>query len=178
MFTKIPSIGKELVTELFNLNANMHKIAHEIKLSNQVKGKPSFDSHKHMIFSSKLLEPCKDTDIEILAYRAGAFKPRKIQIKVLDSKYEECNSNVEILSVSVFGLSQIINFDARSDDKKNQRGLISFFKEPVDVDWQVFGGSSGQGLQFVLHNLSQTPVKIYITIWGDPADSNFIGKHN
>lgn len=117
-------------------------------------------------------------EVEVLAGRGGAFKPRSVYMVGIGAEDPSINVRFEILNVSVLGQPQLINYNGLSTYA--ERGLTDFFNlqcMPQPVDWQVFGSSVGQGLTVSVFNLEpELAARFYIAIWGDAADCSLIGN--
>lgn len=92
-----------------------------------------------------------------------SFYPQSLEMIVKNSKTQE-NSFVEICNITVMGDPQLINFNGASDI--TQRGTSLYFKKQRDVDFAVFGSSSGQGLGFSLCNPNSFDVDITFIFTG------------
>lgn len=118
------------------------------------------------------------TGLEILADRAGAFKPHKITVfcrrKTQESGIISIDCSVDVLSVEVMGIPQFANYcDLRN---KIYKYIDSrFFESGKIVDWAVFGASAGQGLLISLRNQNNFTVSVSIIIEGMAADTSLIG---
>lgn len=136
------------------------------------KGKlPGSEAHLKTIFKNVEIGPSKDIEFELLAGRAGAFKPRSIQMIIVS---EDSKHPVEILDVTVMGCPQFVSYTGYT--VKSDRGLAQFYSEMKPVDWSVFGASAGQGLNIRLYNPSRRKVKVYVCLWGDAANMSLIGR--
>jgi hypothetical protein len=120
----------------------------------------------------------QNADVEVLAGRGGAFKPRAVYMVGIGAVDPSINVRFEILNVTVMGQPQLINYNGLG--AWEERGLTDFFNlqcMPQPVDWQVFGSSIGQGLVISIHNLEpELAARFYIAVWGDAADCALIGK--
>lgn len=116
-------------------------------------------------------------NIEILAGRGGAYKPRMIYMVGTAVADPSVNARLEIANVTVMGDPQNINFNGVTD--ATQRGITDFYNlqyMPMPVDWAVFGSSTGQGLVIdVVNPDADTAVFLYVAIWGDAASSDLLG---
>lgn len=119
-----------------------------------------------------------ESSIEVLAGRAGAFKPRAVYMVGIGSADPSVNVRFQILDVNVMGDPQLVNYQGSSI--AIERGLTDFFNMqcmPQGVDWTVFGSSAGQGLQITVRNLEPaTAAVFYIAIWGDAASCDLVGR--
>jgi hypothetical protein len=121
--------------------------------------------------------PAGTANIEILAGRGGAFKPRAVYMVGTATDDPSVNARLEIANVTVMGEPQLINYNGLTD--VTQRGITDFYNlqcMPQPVDWAVFGSSQGQGLiiDVVNPDTAQTAY-LYIALWGDAASSDLIG---
>lgn len=105
-----------------------------------------------------LKKPC----IEFTAL-TQSFYPQSLEMIVKNNKTQE-NSFVEICNITVMGDPQLINFNGISDI--TQRGTSLYFKKQKEIDFAVFGSSSGQGLGFSLHNPNSFNVDITFIFTG------------
>lgn len=116
-------------------------------------------------------------NIEILAGRGGAFKPRAVYMVGTATDDPSVNARLEIANVTVMGDPQLINFNGITD--ATQRGITDFYNlqcMPQPVDWAVFGSSAGQGLVIDVVNPDAAQAAfLYIAIWGDAASSDLLG---
>lgn len=117
------------------------------------------------------------SNIEILAGRGGAFKPRAVYMVGTATDDPSVNARFEIANVTVMGEPQLINYNGLTDT--TQRGVTDFYNlqcMPQPVDWAVFGSSQGQGLIIDVVNPDAAQAAfLYIAIWGDSANSDLIG---
>lgn len=116
--------------------------------------------------------PCKSkskTKFEVLAGRAGAFKPRHLQINVV-TENNNYFTNIELCNITCVGNIQLASYGDNS--KLNTK----YFNQLRDVDFKVFGSSGKLGLIFEFNNPLDEDVLVYITILGDAADSSLIGR--
>lgn len=116
-------------------------------------------------------------EVEVLAGRGGAFKPRSVYMVGIGVDDPSLNVRFEILNITIMGLPQLINYNGAG--VYEERGLTDFFNlqcMPQPVDWQVFGSSQGQGLAVAVRNLEAFAARFYIAIWGDAADCSLVGK--
>lgn len=116
-------------------------------------------------------------NIEILAGRGGAFKPRAVYMVGTATDDPSVNARLEIANITVMGDPQLINFNGLTDT--TQRGITDFYNlqyMPQPVDWAVFGSSAGQGLVIDVVNPDAAQAAfLYIAIWGDAASSDLLG---
>jgi hypothetical protein len=117
-------------------------------------------------------------DIEALAGRGGAFKPRAVYMIGVATGDTATNVRFEILNITVLGDPQLINFDGASQPLN--RGITDFFNlqcAPQPVDWATIGASQGQGLVITVVNTSaDEEARLYVALWGDGASTSLIGK--
>lgn len=150
------------------INSTLKEFLDEYKGKGKIAGS---ECHLKTIFKNVEIGPGKDVEFELLAGRAGAFKPRNIQMIVVN---EDFKNPVEINDVTVMGNPQLASYTGNS--VKSDRGLVQFYSEMKPVDWAVFGASAGQGLNIRLHNSSKRKVKVYVCLWGDAAMCSLIGR--
>jgi len=116
-------------------------------------------------------------DLEALAGRGGAFKPRAAAMFGISANDSAVNVRFEILNVTVLGDPQLINFDGATQPAN--RGLSDFFNfqcAPQPVDWATIGASQGQGLVVTIRNTADIDAILYLALWGDGASTGLIGK--
>lgn len=116
-------------------------------------------------------------EIEALAGRGGAFKPRAVYMVGIGDADSSVNVRFEILNVTVLGNPQLISYDGLT--VLTNRGLSDFFNlqcAPQPVDWAVIGASPGQGLNITVANIGQVDARLYVAVWGDAAEQDLIGK--
>lgn len=130
---------------------------------------PGSECHKKLIFKNFVIGSNDIITAEILAGRAGAFKVRKMQILVRRSNDLDCYASIEIGKIYCSDCPQTINY-------QKERSLSDVFKEPVDVDFMVFGAREGEGLKIEFYNPNHEAVNVYVTLWGDAATSDLLGK--
>lgn len=131
---------------------------------------PDSECHKKLIFQNITIDPKSTKECEILAGRSGAFKVRKMQILVKETQNLNCYASVEIGKIRGYDdIPQTMNYSG-------EKGLSDVFKEPVDVDFNLIGSGKGEGLRIQFHNHNDSQVNVYISIWGDAATMNLLGK--
>jgi len=117
-------------------------------------------------------------DVEVLAGRAGAVKPRATYMVGIGVDDPSVNVRFQILDVTVMGNPQLVSYQGST--VATDRGLTDFFNlqcMPQPVDWAVFGASAGQGLVITVRNLEPVISAVfYIAIWGDAASCDLIGQ--
>jgi hypothetical protein len=116
-------------------------------------------------------------DVEVLAGRGGAFKPRAVYMVGIGEADSSINVRFEILNVTVMGNPQLISYNGVGTYE--ERGITDFFNlqcMPQPVDWTVFGSSQGQGLAITVRNLGSVAARFYIAVWGDAADCGLVGR--
>jgi hypothetical protein len=118
------------------------------------------------------LEPKQSIVEEIYAGRVGAFKPRMIKMLGLKNDFEKVN--FEILGTYIMGMPQNINYGGHFIPEHVESSLT--YEDFRPIDWMVFGSSCGQGLMFNLRNPHDFPIKIYMMVYGDPAENQIIGR--
>lgn len=134
-------------------------------------------SLKILFRNSGVVAAGANVDIEALAGRGGAFKPRAVYMVGTGSDDSAVNVRFEIANVTVLGDPQLINFDGVAQPAN--RGLSDFFNlqcAPQPVDWATIGSSPGQGLVVTAINTGAVDAILYIAIWGDGASTGLIGK--
>jgi len=134
-------------------------------------------SLKLLFRRSDAIAAAASADIEALAGRAGAFKPRAVYMVGVGRDDNAINVRFEITNVTVMGQPQLVNFDGATTTAN--RGITDFFNlqcMPQPVDWMVFGTSAGQGLTVSVINAATVSGILYIAIWGDGATTDLIGK--
>lgn len=121
------------------------------------------------LFHRGFCEAKQQVKLEVLAGRSGAFKPRKLQIDVV-SKDTLNFTNIELVNIKCMENGQ---FGSMGDKSKIN---TAYFNELRDVNFDVFGASAKQGLIFKFNNPTNEDVLIYISILGDCACADLIGR--
>lgn len=139
---------------------------------------PGAECHLKIVFRNSGVVPAAGTaSFEVLAGRAGAFKPRAVYMVGISNVDPATNVRFTINNILVMGIPQLVSYDGAT--VLTNRGLTDFFNlqcMPQPVDWAVFGSSAGQGLQFDVTNLDANDAAVlYVAIWGDAADTSLIG---
>ncbi len=121
------------------------------------------------LFHRGLCKSNSKTKIEVLAGRAGAIKPKQIQLNVVK---EDNNSfvNIELCNITCLGNVQLASCG------ENSKLNTSYFNKLRDVDFKIFGSSQKLGLIFEFNNPLPSDVLVYITVLGDAADTSLIGR--
>lgn len=140
---------------------------------------PGSECHLKIVFrNSGSVAAATSIQFEVLAGRAGAFKPRSVYMVGISSVDPATNVRFSIDNITVMGAPQLVSFDGAT--VLTNRGLTDFFNlqcMPQPVDWAVFGSSAGQGLQFSVTNLDPNDAAtLYVCVWGDAADTTLIGQ--
>lgn len=128
---------------------------------------------KEVFHKSKIIKAQDTSTVEILSYRCESFKPTDIKIEVF---HEDGNViPFELIDVRIMGSPQLVNYSGMTVD--SDRGLLSFYKETQNIDWQSFGPNAGQGLQITVKNNSQKyDACLYIRVRGYPVSYELLGK--
>jgi len=127
--------------------------------------------------SDDAIAAATNAEVEALAGRAGAFKPRAVYMIGTGSDDTSVNVRFEILNVTVMGNPQLVNYDGTT--VAGNRGITDFFNlqcMPQPVDWAVFGASAGQGLNVTVRNVGAVAALFYLAVWGDGASTSMIGQ--
>lgn len=140
---------------------------------------PGSECHLKIVFrNSGSVAALTSVQFEVLAGRAGAFKPRSVYMVGISADDPATNVRFSIDNITVMGAPQLVSFDGATIT--TNRGLTDFFNlqcMPQPVDWAVFGSSAGQGLQFSVTNLDPNDAAVlYVSVWGDAADTTLIGQ--
>lgn len=126
-------------------------------------------SNLKTLFVREICKSGKTTKIEALAGRAGAFKPRKLHIETISETTLD-TKNIQLINVICVGDCQIGSLGETSSVS------TSYFNEIRDVNFKVFGACRKMGLIFEFYNPTNEDVIVYITILGDAAVTDLIGK--
>lgn|SRR5574338_317981 len=128
--------------------------------------------------NSESVDPLGTASVEVLAGRAGAFKPCAVYMVGIGADDPSVNVRFQILDVTVMGNPQLVSYQGTT--VASDRGLTDFFNlqcMPQPVDWAVFGASAGQGLIVSVRNLEpEIDAVFYIAVWGDGATCDLIGQ--
>jgi len=111
-------------------------------------------------------------DLEILAGRAGTYKPRYWYGFGVETDNLDTNHRFEITDIQVAGKAQLI-FNGQGIGSPD-RGLSDFINRqdfPMPNDFDFFGSSPGQGITISLFNPHDVGITVYICFWGDGADT-------
>ena len=129
---------------------------------------------KDIFRNSGTIQPLESASFEVLAGRAGAFKPTEIQMYGLTESGLK-PVQFELLDVTIMGNPQLVNYQGTTVTR--DRGLVKFWNTPRPVDWGVFGSSAGQGLQIVVRNMSSKSMgKVYVNVRGYVTLADLIGR--
>lgn len=134
-------------------------------------------SLKILFRNSETVAAGATADVEALAGRGGAFKPRAVYMVGIGAEDSALNVRFEILNITVLGNPQLITFDGATNAAN--RGITDFFNlqcAPQPVDWATIGSSQGQGLLVSIRNTGTVDAILYIAIWGDGASTGLVGK--
>lgn len=192
-FQKLSAESKLLIEQLVKeiqkneelKKLELKKLEEKLEL-NQSKTKQS--EKLHHIFHTVTIDSNSNATIEINADKFGACKPitctmyvsdyetpiRNIAIDGIKIQQNRQEKFVEIMNVTVMGCPQLVNFDGVT--VAGNRGISKFYTKDKQVDWQVFGASTGQGLQFSVRNPFNTKLSISIGLQVLPADTSLIGR--
>ena len=118
-------------------------------------------------------------ELEISALRAGAFKPRFVYMFGVSDADTTLNARFEINTVEVQGLPQLIQTGGQSTGMDYVTLIDSFLRpdHPLAVSWMVFGSDSGQTMNISGTNIDAAAATIYVTLWGDAAETSMIGSY-
>lgn len=131
-----------------------------------------------LLFASGECPAQKTTKIKVLAGRGGAYKPRQLRIDVIGEIPKSNRSklmikkseNIILSNISILNSTQ---FEYRDDTSKV---CTSYFEKLRDVGFKCFGSQERQGIEFEFHNPLNHNVRVYITLLGDAASANMVGK--
>lgn len=126
------------------------------------------DTNKNKILFAKIkCDPNKITKTNILAGRRSAFKANNLQINHFSESgnyYAVTNLN----NVSVLNKQQ---FDYLDENNIS----TTHFEKMKPVNFDAFSEIKGKGLDISFHNKSEYEVINYITLLGEPVDSDLVG---
>jgi hypothetical protein len=139
-----------------------------------------------LLFASGDCKSQETTKLKVLAGRGGAFKARKLRIDVIGDvainrfgniilKSTSINLvkrpvDITLTNISVLGTTQ---FEYHSDSSKV---CTSYFNKYRDIGFKCIGSHEKQGLIFEFYNPSNYDVRVYISLLGDAATCNMVGK--
>lgn len=139
-----------------------------------------------LLFASGECKSQETAKLNVLAGRGGAFKVRKLRIDVIGdvalnrfgkiiSKSTSNNLvkrpvDITLINISVLGTNQ---FEYHSDSSKV---CTSYFNKYRDIDLKCFGSQEKQGLVLEFFNPLNYNVRIYVSLLGDAAINDMIGK--
>ena len=139
-----------------------------------------------LLFASGDCKSQESTKLKVLAGRGGAFKARKLRIDVIgdvavnrfgDIISKSTSNNlikrpvdITLTNISVLGTTQ---FEYHSDSSKV---CTSYFSKYRDIGFKCIGSQEKQGFVFEFFNPLNYNVRVYISMLGDAASSDMIGK--
>ncbi len=125
--------------------------------------------NNRILFVSGKCEPQKISKIKVLAGRGGAYKCSKIRIDVL-------NQNIKPVNILLRKISSIMGSEFDSELETNSEICTSFFNELRNFGIKCFGSIEKHAMIFEFYNPFKESVRVYITMLGDAATTEMIGK--
>ena len=143
-------------------------------------------TENRLLFASGDCKSQGSTKLKVLAGRGGAFKARKLRIDVIGdvavNRFGEIISKstsnnlikkpvgITLTNISVLGTTQ---FEYHSDSSKV---CTSYFSKYRDIGFKCIGSQEKQGFVFEFFNPLNYNVRVYISMLGDAASTEMIGK--